>query len=67
MDTVIIEVRNNKAYKLLDSLEELKLIRVLRKKHGGISNLRGKMQTPMSGPDIDKQLNATREEWQRDS
>lgn len=67
MDTLTVEVTDSKAYKLLESLEELKLIRVLRKKYSGISNLRGKIKTRMSDEQIDQQLNEMRNEWQRDS
>jgi len=67
MDTLIVEVTNSKVYKLLENLEELKLIRVLNKKSGRISNLRGNIQTRMSNSDIEKQLNEMRKEWQRDT
>lgn len=67
MDTLTVEVTNSKAYKLLESLEELKLIRVLNKKSSGISNLRESIQTPMSDEQIEKQLNDMRKEWQRNS
>lgn len=67
MDTLIVEVTNDKAYKLLENMEELKLIRVLKKKADGILNLRGKIQTPMTNTEIENQLNVMRKEWQRDS
>ncbi len=67
MDTLIVEVTNDKAYKLLENMEELKLIRVLKKKADRISNLRGKIQTPMTNTEIENQLNAMRKEWRRDS
>jgi len=35
MDTLLIEVTNKKAYQLLKQLEELHIIRVLRKKVAG--------------------------------
>jgi len=31
METVLIQINNNKAYKLLDDLEELQIIKVLKK------------------------------------
>jgi hypothetical protein len=65
MDTVIIQLTNQKAYKLLEDMEELDLIKVL-KGSPDISSLRGLIKTPMSNEDIDKQLNEIRKEWQRD-
>ena len=66
MDTVIIQLTNQKAYKLLEDMEELNLIRVL-KEPAKISSIRGKVKTRMSNEEIEDQLNATRKEWQRDS
>jgi hypothetical protein len=66
MDTVIIQLRNQKAYKLLEDMEELNLIRVLRESPK-ISSIRGQVKTRMNNEEIDKQLNAIRKEWQRDS
>jgi len=58
MDTVIIQLRNQKAYKLLLNIEELELIRLL--KSPDITSLRGMIKTPMSNEEIDKQLNEIR-------
>jgi hypothetical protein len=66
MDTVIIQLTNQKAYKLLEDMEELNLIRVL-KEPSKISSLRGQIKTRMSNEEIDKQLSVIRKEWQRDS
>jgi hypothetical protein len=65
METFVIELTNQKAYKILKELEELHLIRVI-KASTKISSLRGQLQTPMSNEDIDNQLNTIRSEWQRD-
>jgi hypothetical protein len=65
MDTVIIQLTNQKAYKLLEDMEELDLIKVL-KGSPDISSLRGLIKTPMSNEEIDKQLNEIRKEWERD-
>lgn len=65
MDTVIIQLTNQKAYKLLEDMEELNLIKVL-KKPVKLSSLRGQIKTPMSNEEIDQQLNIIRKEWQRD-
>ncbi len=66
METLIIELTNRKAYKLIQDMEELNLIRVL-KKPAKISLLRGKIKTKMSNEDIDKKLNTLRKEWERDT
>lgn len=64
MDTLVIELTNSKAYKLLQDVEELNLIKVIKKKVK-ISELRGKLTTKMTNEEIDKQLNDLRNEWQR--
>ena len=65
MDTIIIQLTNQKAYKLLEDMEELNLIRII-KEPTGLSSLRGRVKSPMSNEEIDKQLNEIRNEWQRD-
>jgi hypothetical protein len=64
METLIIELTNQKAYKLLKDLKELNIIKVL-KKPASLSALRKKIQTKMTNEDIDKQLHTLRDEWQR--
>ena len=64
METFVIELTNQKAYKIIKELEELHLIRVI-KASTKISSLRGQLQKPMSNEDINKQLKSIREEWQR--
>ncbi|WP_426669154.1 hypothetical protein ACPPVU_23385 [Mucilaginibacter sp. McL0603] len=66
MNTVIIQLTDPKAYKLLEDMEELNLIRVL-KESPKISSIRGQVKTRMSNEEIDTQLSAIRKEWQRDS
>ncbi|ARS41433.1 hypothetical protein CA265_17940 [Sphingobacteriaceae bacterium GW460-11-11-14-LB5] len=65
MDTLIIELTNQKAYKLLKELEELHLIRVI-KKTVKTSELRNQIKSQMNAEAIDAQLNDLRGEWQRD-
>jgi chromosome segregation and condensation protein ScpB len=65
MDTLLIELTNQKAYRLLKELEELNLIRVV-KKPAQLSSLRKKIRKPMSDDAIDQQLHEIRNEWQRD-
>jgi protein required for attachment to host cells len=64
METVTIELTNQKAYKILKDLEELNIIKVV-KKPSTLSSLRKKIQTKMSTEEIDKQLHNLRDEWQR--
>jgi hypothetical protein len=65
MDTLIIELTNQKAYKLLKELEELHLIRVI-KKTVKTSELRNQIKSKMDAEAIDTQLNDLRGEWQSD-
>lgn len=65
MDTLVIQLTNIKAYKLLQSMEELNLIRVI-KKPVKMSSLRNSIKNRMSNEQIDSQLNLIRNEWQRD-
>lgn len=65
MNTLEIELVDQKALKLLQDMEELNLIRVVRKK-SGMAALRKKIQTKMSEAEIDNQLGNIRDEWTRD-
>lgn len=65
MNTLTIELTNEKAYKILKELEELKLIKVI-KNSVKASTLRSQIKSPMSSDTIDVQLNDLRSEWQRD-
>jgi hypothetical protein len=65
MDTITIQLTNQKAYKLLEDMEELNLIQIV-KKSPKLSSLRGMIKSPMTNEEIDKQLNDLRDEWQRD-
>lgn len=65
MERIVIELTNQKAYRLLKELEELNLIRVV-KTPVKISSLRGMIQSKMTETQIDKQLEQLRNEWKRD-
>lgn len=65
MNTLEIELVDQKALKLLQDMEELNLIRVVRKK-SGIAALRKQIQTKMSETEINNQLGNIRDEWTRD-
>ena len=64
MDTLLIQLNNAGAYKLLKDMQELKLIEIL-KDPVKISLLRKKIKTRMSNEQIDQQINSIRGEWQR--
>ncbi|MCE7059124.1 hypothetical protein [Dyadobacter sp. CY343] len=64
METIEIEITDKKAMKLLMDMEEMHLIRVL-KKRSNISSLRTKVQAPMSAAAIDQQLISLRNEWEK--
>ena len=69
MQTLAIEILNNKAVKLLEDLEVLHLIRVLKEKKivskrpNGGKTYKGKM-SKQSINEIDKQLNELRNGWE---
>ncbi|SEL29742.1 hypothetical protein [Parapedobacter koreensis] len=65
MQTILVELKNQKAYRLLKELEDLQLIRLV-KVPTKLSALRKQVKTPMAETEIDKQLTELRSEWQRD-
>ena len=65
MTTLTIELRNEKALRLLQDLEDLQIIRVI-KNPTKLSALRSKIKTKMNNEVIDKQISDLRGEWQRD-
>ena len=69
MQTLTIDILNNKALKLLQDLELLNLIRVRKEKdqNGAVINWAAKYKGAMSKQslsDIDYQLNELRNEWE---
>ncbi len=62
MTTLTIEITSDKALKLLQDLEDLDIIRVI-KQPGQLSQLRKQVKTRMSAEAIDEQLNFLRKEW----
>ncbi len=71
MQTVTVEILNEKAYRLLEDWEELGLIKIYRQKpenhpKTGISALRGSIQTGLTVDEIDAQFRELRNEWGRD-
>ncbi len=73
METLVITIKNDKARKLLQDLEELEILTVMEgadihKKTPKlkISDLKNKIATPMDDDAIDDQLQKIRNEWQPD-
>lgn len=65
MQTVLVELTNQKAYRLLKELEDLQLIRLI-KTPAKLSALRKQITSPMNEATIDKQIAELRNEWHRD-
>ena len=65
MNTLTIELINQRGYKLLKELEELHLIRVI-KSPAKISTLRSQIKGKMNSETIDQKLAELRDEWKRD-
>jgi len=66
MDTLTIQLKNRKAYKLLKEMEELNLIKIIKTPSSEkLSSLRGKIKAPMNDRQIDKQLKSLNKEWER--
>ena len=66
MTTLTIELTHEKALNLLKNLEDLKIIRVVKKETERLSALRNKIKEPMDVETIDSQLKELRDRWQRD-
>ena len=69
MQTYTIQLKNIKAYKLLQELEELNLIKVLEKKSTSKKKLSDRLAGSLSneqGIILENELINMREQWQRD-
>ena len=64
MDIITIQVLDPNAFKLLEDMEALGLIKIL-KGTPKLSSLREKVKTKMTTEEIDKQLSIIRKEWER--
>ena len=66
METVLIQINNNKAYKLLDDLEDLQIIKVLKKSIQPQQKLSekyaGKLPSDIAD-EIQNFVNESRNEW----
>jgi hypothetical protein len=68
MDTLVIQLTNQKALKLLLDLEELRLIRVLKKNIQSEEKLSDKYAGKLSadiGEQLNQHLQQSRNEWER--
>ncbi|MBD0286542.1 MAG: hypothetical protein ICV79_14110 [Flavisolibacter sp.] len=65
MDRLLIQLTNAKAYRLLQDMEELNLIRII-KEPVRLSSLRKKINTRMNSEAINEQLQSMLNEWQND-
>lgn len=71
METLIIRLKNNKAKKLLQDLEDMEILKIINKPYlrtqsgsSNISELKNKISTPMKEDAINRQLEQIRKEWQ---
>lgn len=68
METVLIQINNDKAYKLLEDLEDLKIIKVLKKNINPEQKLSekyaGKLPSEIAD-DLQNYVNESRAEWQK--
>jgi hypothetical protein len=65
MDTISIQLINPKANKILEDLEGLGLIKILKEAPKIISQP-VEIKAPLNGEEIDKRLRDIRKEWHRD-
>ena len=65
MEIIEIEITNKKALKLLLDMEDMNLIKLIKKK-SKLSTLRSQIKSPMNDIEISQQINSLRNEWNRD-
>lgn len=72
METVIVTLKNAKAKKLLQDLEEMDLIKIEENPDiptdtasFNVTDLKNMIRSPMSEEEINKQLAQLRNEWER--
>ena len=66
MERLLIELKHAKAYKLLENMQDLQLIEII-KQPLNVSELKNKIKGKMSNLQIDEQLSSMRNEWQRNT
>lgn len=68
MDTMLIQLTNQKALRLLHELEELKLIKVLKQNFTSAKNLSDKYAGKLPADvaqELQKYVSQSREEWEK--
>ncbi len=66
METIVVQITNNKALKLLQELEELHLIKLLKRTADNCEKLSEKYAGKLSADTVEKlqeHLNQSRKEW----
>lgn len=67
MDTLLIQINDPEAYKLLKKLEQQQLIRVIKKNSPGVGSLSEKYAGKLSKETaelLEKEVTQSREKWQ---
>ena len=66
METVLVQINNNKAYRILEDLEDLNIIKVLKKSINPVRNLSekyaGKLPSDIAN-ELQNYVNQSRKEW----
>jgi len=68
METVLIQINNNKAYKLLENLEELHILKVIKKSKKQTLSLSEKYAgklTSKTADELQNYVNESREQWNK--
>ena len=66
METVLVQIKNNKAYKLLENLEELYVLKVIKKSKKQTLSLSDKYAgklTSKTADELQDYVNESREQW----
>lgn len=72
METVLLQINNEKAYRLIEDLEALNIVKVLKKTPGSKEKLSAKFAGSLNLSDKEYQqfqnaVTQSRSEWERDS
>lgn len=71
METILLQINNNKAYKLIEDLEALNIVKVLKKDVGSKEKLSARFAGALKLSDqeykiFQDSLTQSRNEWERD-
>jgi hypothetical protein len=70
METVLIQIKNKKAYKLLKDLEDLHIIKLIKKGNSGKQKLSDKYHGSLPGKvadELQEYVSQSRSEWDKNS